>query len=76
MIEVATNPPNFICGNSANSIVFWDKIKNNKAFELIFENYKSETLKKYWNLISNIDQQKLQLTIYQNIDEINSKSFK
>lgn len=54
IFEIATNPHAYGLTASNNSRAFWDKLPEVSQFSKILEAYKSETLRKYWRLLSEI----------------------
>jgi len=76
IFEVTTNSENYGITQSNKSRSFWDKLGQVKLFEKILLSFKSETLRKYWRLLSEIPQRKVLETIKKNIEPINNTFMK
>lgn len=75
--EITGNSEHYDISKSNKSRAFWDSLVNVKSFEKILTAFKSETLRKYWRLLSEINNQKKVLeTIQKNAPLINATSLK
>mmetsp|Transcript_7626 Transcript_7626/g.7851 ORF Transcript_7626/g.7851 Transcript_7626/m.7851 type:complete len:373 (-) Transcript_7626:26-1144(-) len=75
--EVANNSNFYGLNQSNKSRAFWDKLSNVSCFEKILAVFKSETLRKYWRLLSEINNQKKVIdTIKKNSNEIDATALK
>jgi len=54
LIEICVNAEKYGIKLANKSRVFWDEVYSIKQFETIFKNFKAETLRKYWRIISDI----------------------
>jgi hypothetical protein len=54
LIEICINAKNYGINLQNKSRIFWDEVYSNKDFESILKNFKAETLRKYWRIISDI----------------------
>jgi hypothetical protein len=54
LIEVCMNAKNYGIKLQNKSRIFWDEVYSTKDFENIFKNFKAETLRKYWRILSDI----------------------
>ena len=52
IIEICQNAKSYNLHKSSKSKLFWDEVFNKSEIAEIFKNFKSETLRKYWRLIS------------------------
>ena len=55
LIEVCTNSSKYGLTNSNKSRLFWDELFKRTEIAVVFNNFKSETLRKYWRLINELD---------------------
>jgi hypothetical protein len=76
IFEVTTNSENYGITQSNKSRSFWDKLGSVKSFNKILLSFKSETLRKYWRLLSEIPQKKVLDIIRRNIEPINNTFMK
>jgi hypothetical protein len=77
LIEICMNAKKYGINLLNKSRVFWDEVYNQKDFENIFKNFKAETLRKYWRIISEIgDLQGVINTIKSFEDVINQENAK
>lgn len=78
LFEVATNPHAYNITSSNNSRTFWDKLPELNQFKKILEVYKTETLRKYWRVLSEISTSpnKVIDVIKRSKDSINLSSLK
>ena len=54
LIEICVNAKNYGITLQNKSRIFWDEVYSKKEFENILKNFKAETLRKYWRIISDI----------------------
>lgn len=77
IFEITNNSEFYGISKSNKSRSFWDGLHNVKEFEKILASYKSETLRKYWRLLSEMKNRKQFLDIVrkysQEIDSTNLK---
>ena len=59
IIELGFNSEYYLFGYSTRSKMFWEDILKYKILGKIFEGYKSETLRKYWRILSSFDFEKI-----------------
>jgi len=59
IIEIGFNSEYYLFGYSTRSKMFWEDILKYKILGKIFEGYKSETLRKYWRILSSFDFEKI-----------------
>ena len=59
IIEIGFNSEYYLFGYSTRSKMFWEDILRYKILGKIFEGYKSETLRKYWRILSSFDFEKI-----------------
>lgn len=77
IIEIATNGILYDISLSNKSRHYWDTLNNNKIFTKVLSHYKSETLRKYWRIISEISSIDKVLNVVNSYkDQINSTSLK
>ena len=76
LIEIAKNSSYYCINYSNKSKLFWEDIIQYKALSTIFEGYKSETLRRYWGMLSKFDGQKLYDTIIENKEFLDSIQIK
>lgn len=77
IIEIATNGSLYSISLSNKSRHYWDALNNNKKFSKILSHYKSETLRKYWRIISEISSIDKVLNVVNSYkDQINSTNLK
>ena len=66
IIELGFNSEYYLFGYSTRSKMFWEDILKYKILGKIFEGYKSETLRKYWRILSSFDFEKIKDLIIKN----------
>jgi chemotaxis protein histidine kinase CheA len=66
IIEIGFNSEYYLFGYSTRSKMFWEDILKYKILGKIFEGYKSETLRKYWRILSSFDFEKIKDLIVKN----------
>ena len=66
IIELGFNSEYYLFGYSTRSKMFWEDILKYKILGKIFEGYKSETLRKYWRILSSFDFEKIKDLIVKN----------
>ncbi len=77
IIEVAVNSELYNINQSNKSRHFWDTLNEKPQFENLLKIFKTETLRKYWRIISEISStDKLVATISKYKDDINKTSMK
>lgn len=78
IFEIATNPHAYGISTFNNSRAFWDKLPEVAQFSKILEAYKTETLRKYWRVLSEISNSpnKVIDIIKKSKDSINLSSLK
>lgn len=77
IIEVATNSALYGLNLSNKSRQFWNLLNENKTFDKVLKIFKTETLRKYWRIISEVASlDKLVATINKYKDNINKTSLK
>ena len=54
IVEITTNAKYYGMVNSTRSRIFWEVLNDVQEFKNIFGNFKSETLRKYWRLLSSV----------------------
>lgn len=54
IFEIATNSAAYGLTHSNKSRLYWDKLKDQPQFSKILDIFKTETLRKYWRLLSEI----------------------
>ena len=59
LIEIASNSTYYLLDYSNRSKMFWEDILQYKTPSKIFNGYKSETLRKYWRILSKYDAEKI-----------------
>ncbi len=75
LIEICSNSAKYGLTNSNKSRLFWDELFKKPEVSVVFKNFKSETLRKYWRLINDLDKnEKVIETTNKYKDEINKKS--
>ncbi len=55
LIEICTNSHKYGLSNSNKSRLFWDELFKKDEVSKVFNNFKSETLRKYWRLINELN---------------------
>lgn len=55
IFEVTTNSKKYGLEKSSKSSAFWDKLKDMHIFTKILEIYKTETLRKYWRCLADVE---------------------
>ena len=55
MIELGKNPEKYNYYGSSKTDDFWDAVKNEKNIGPFFTNFKANTLKKYWSLVTCVE---------------------
>lgn len=68
--EVSLNSKWYGFSFSTKSKIFWNEVSQSKSFKNIFQNYKPDTLKKYWILLSEIKEKDKLISViekYRNI---------
>ena len=77
LIEICTNSTKYGLTNSNKSRLFWDELFKKTEVCSVFKNFKSETLRKYWRLINELDKNdKVIETTIKYKDEINKENVK
>jgi hypothetical protein len=77
LIEICTNSTKYGLCSSNKSRLFWDELFKKPEVITIFKNFKSETLRKYWRLINELDKnEKFIETTIRYRDEINKENVK
>lgn len=77
LIEICTNSTKYGLSNSNKSRLFWDELFKKEEVCAVFKNFKSETLRKYWRLINDLDKnEKVIDTVIKYKDEINKENVK
>lgn len=77
IIEIATNGKLYDINLSNKSRHYWDTLNESKKFSKVLSHYKSETLRKYWRIISEISSIDKVLNVVNSYkDQINSSSLK
>jgi hypothetical protein len=77
LIEICTNSTKYGLTNSNKSRLFWDELFKKTEVSAVFKNFKSETLRKYWRLINELDKnEKVIETTIKYHDEINKENVK
>ena len=77
LIEVCQNASKYGLTSSNKSRLFWDELFKKEEISRVFNNFKSETLRKYWRLISELDKnQKVIEKTRQFADLINKENVK
>ena len=59
LIEIASNSSYYLLDYSNRSKMFWEDILQYKIITKLFNGYKSETLRKYWRILSKYDAEKI-----------------
>jgi len=54
IMEIATNSKYYGMVNSTGSRIFWEVLESIDDLNGVFGNFKAETLRKYWRLISAV----------------------
>ncbi len=77
LIEICTNSIKYGLNSSNKSRLFWDELFKKPEVTMIFKKFKSETLRKYWRLINELDKNEkvIEATIKYS-DEINKENVK
>ncbi len=77
LIEVCTNSNKYGLTNSNKSRLFWDELFKKDDIAIVFNNFKSETLRKYWRLINELNKtDKVIETVKKYEEQINSENVK
>lgn len=63
LIEIGYNAVYYKFAFSTHSLFFWEDVLNYHAVGKIFEGFKADTLKKYWNTLAKIDPFKLKFEV-------------
>ena len=59
LVEVAANSNYYLIDFSNRSKMFWEDVIQYKPLARIFDGYKSETLRKYWRILSKFEPEKI-----------------
>lgn len=77
LIEVCTNSDKYGLTNSNKSRLFWDELFKKDEIAKVFNNFKSETLRKYWRLINELNKtDKVVETVRKYEEQINRENVK
>lgn len=77
LIEICTNSLKYGLKNSNKSRLFWDELFKKPEISSVFTTFKSETLRKYWRLINELDKtEKVIETTRKYADQINKDNVK
>ena len=77
LIEICTNSEKYGLSNSNKSRLFWDELFKKDEVAKVFNNFKSETLRKYWRLINELNKSdKVIETVRQYEEQINKDNVK
>lgn len=77
LIEICSNPSKYQLSYSNKSRLFWDELFKKEELLSLFKNFKSETLRKYWRVINDLDKnEKVVETTLKFKDEINKENVK
>jgi len=77
LIEICTNASKYGLTNSNKSRLFWDELFKKEEIAVVFKNFKSETLRKYWRLINELNKyEKVIETVKNNEEQINKENVK
>ena len=77
ILEICINSTKYNLPTSNTSRNFWEEVLKNKTLNELFILFKSETLRKYWRIIRDLNQnEKLIRTVHQNSSIINNPQFK
>lgn len=77
LIEICTNSDKYGLNNSNKSRLFWDELFKKDEIAKVFNNFKSETLRKYWRLINELNKtEKVVETVRKYEEQINKDNVK
>lgn len=77
IIQICLNPSKYKLSNSTTTKSFWDAVMKKDEFKKLLKIFKSETLRKYWRILREINDMNLLIkTIKENKEVINNPCFK
>ena len=77
IIQICLNPAKYKLSNSTTTKSFWDAVMKKEEFKKLLKFFKSETLRKYWRILREInDMEQLIKIIKDNKEVINNPCFK
>lgn len=69
IMEISLNGVKYNMTNSSKTRAFWEQTQQNKKFENLLAAYKTETLRKYWRIISEINNNKRVIEVVKKYQE-------
>lgn len=77
LIEICTNSEKYGLSSSNKSRLFWDELFKKDEIAKVFNDFKSETLRKYWRLINELNKtDKVVETVRKYEEQINKENVK